>query len=88
VKKEEFDAAMAMLAEADQRATAGLIEMLTATLLLKLDPPARGDDVVQVTVSPRDIAETVRTHHFESQYNGDEMTIFLTPLAEPRETLD
>jgi hypothetical protein len=78
--KNDFDAAMAMYADADRRATAGLIEMLTAAVLLKLNPPARGDDVVSVTVSPADISEMVTTHHIESRYDGDEMTVFLTPL--------
>lgn len=75
---------MAMYANADQRATAGLIEMLAAAILLKLSPPARGDDVVSVTISPQDLDETIRTHHFEVQYVGDEMTVFLTPLAASR----
>jgi hypothetical protein len=78
--KADYEAAMAMYADADRRATAGLIEMLTAAVLLKLNPPVRGDDVVSVSVSPTDIEETLRTHHFESRYEGDEMTIFLTPL--------
>jgi hypothetical protein len=81
MKTADFNAAMAMYADADRRATAGLIEMLTAAVLLKLNPPARGDDVVSVTVSQRDIEETIRTHHFDVEYRGDEMTVFLTPLA-------
>lgn len=77
----DFSAAMAMYAEADQRATAGLVEMLTAALLLKLSPPARGDDVVDVTLHPQDIADMMATHHFEAEYNGEAMTIYLTPLG-------
>jgi len=86
--KSEYEAAMAMYAEADQRSTAGLIEFVTAAVLLKLNPPARGDGVVSVTISPADIEETLRTHHFESRYDGDEMTIFLTPLTEVTSDVD
>lgn len=78
--KPDYEAAMAMYADADRRATAGLIEMLTAAVLLKLNPPARADDVVSVSVTPEDISTMLATHHFESRYEGDEMTIFLTPL--------
>lgn len=78
--KDDYAAAMAMYADADRRATAGLIEMLTAAVLLKLNPPARADDVVSVSVSPADIESMLQSHHFESRYEGDEMTIFLTPL--------
>lgn len=81
MNKQDFEAAMAMYAEADQRSTAGLIEMITAAVLLKLNPPARGDDVVEVTLSPRDIEDTIRTHRFEARYDGEEMTVYLTPLA-------
>jgi hypothetical protein len=79
--KDDFNAAMAMYADADRRATAGLIEMLTAVVLLKLNPPARADDVVSVSVSPAEIEAMLQTHHFESRYEGEEMTIFLTPLG-------
>jgi hypothetical protein len=78
--KDDFNAALAMYADADRRATAGLIEMLTAVVLLKLNPPARADDVVSVSVSPAEIEAMLQSHHFESRYEGDEMTIFLTPL--------
>ena len=85
MKTADFNAAMAMYADADRRATAGLIEMIAAAALLKLHPPARGDDVVTVTISPADIEEMIRTHHFEAEYRGDEMTIILTPLSVPTE---
>jgi hypothetical protein len=76
----DFAATLAMYAQADQRATAGLIEMLTAAVLLKLNPPARGDDVVEVSIHPQDIADMVASHHFEAVYSGETMTIYLTPL--------
>lgn len=85
MKAGEFRQAMALYADADQRATAGLLEMVAAALLLKLNPPAREDDVVSVTLSPLDIEEVIRTHHFEARYTEDgTMTIFLTPLAVAR----
>lgn len=84
MKPSDFEAAMAMYADADQRSTANMVEMLAAAILHKLNPPARGDDVVSVTISPRDIEETIRTHHFEASYDGDEMTLFLTPLGYDR----
>lgn len=81
MKAEDYNAALALYAAADQTATANLIELLTAAVLLKLAPPARVEDVATVTVSPSDIELMLRTHYFESRYEGDEMTIFLTPLG-------
>lgn len=83
MKREDFDAAMAMYAAADQRAAANLIELLTATLVCKLAPPA-GTDVATVTISPPDIEEMLRTHHFEARYVEGEMTVFVTPLSAPK----
>lgn len=81
-KASELDhaAAMAMYADADRRATAGLIEMMVAASLHKLNPPARGDDSVSVSISPEDIEETIRTHGIVSTYEGDVMTITISPL--------
>lgn len=82
---EDFAAALEMYAESDQRAAAALIENITAAVLLKLNPPAHGEDVVSVSISPDDISETIRTHHFEAVYEGATMTLSLTPLSVPRE---
>jgi hypothetical protein len=81
MKTEDFNSAMELYADADRRATAGLIEMLTAAVLLKLTPPEKGK-AVSVTVSPADLEDVVRTHHFETSYDTDgTMTLILTEIT-------
>lgn len=86
MKQNEFLSALTYWAEGEDRSTALLVEAVTAAILLKLNPPARGDDVVSVSLSTRDLEELFETHHFESRYDaGGEMTIFLTPLSVRRD---
>lgn len=86
MKTEQFQAAMALYAEADQRATAGLVELLTATILRKLQPP-EGKAVAEVTVSQADFDETMRDYYVDSSYGADgDMTIFVTRLRPDEET--
>jgi hypothetical protein len=80
VRQSDFDAAMRMYAEADQRSTATLIELVAAAVLLKLNPIDKAGDVVSVSISPGDISNMMTTHHFDVKYAGEEMTVFLTPL--------
>ncbi len=80
MKRDQFEQALAMYADADQRATASMIENVAAIVLLKLNPPARGDDVVEVTISAEDISQMAQAYRYEARYDGGEMTIFLTPL--------
>lgn len=80
MRQSDFDAAMRMYAEADQRSTATLIELVAAAVLLKLSGIEKAGEVVSVSVSPADISNMMTTHHFDAQYAGEEMTVFLTPL--------
>ena len=81
MKAEEFGAIMAAYAESDQRATASLIELLVATVMRKHEPAA--GEVQHVTISPADIEETLRTHYFETDYDGDSMRLSITPYVVP-----
>lgn len=76
---------LAVMADAEARHTASLIEMVAAAVLLKTHPPARGDDVVSVTISKADIDEAIRQFHFEARYDEHgAMTLYLTPLGAER----
>lgn len=84
MKREEFLQAMAYWAEAEDRSTALLIEMIAGAVLLKLNPPVHGADVAHVTISHAEMEELFLTHHVESQYEPDAMTVFVTPLGPRR----
>lgn len=81
MKAQDYQAAMALYAEADQRATAALIELVTATVLRKVSEPA-GEEVVRVTLSPADLDETAADFYFSASYSPEgEMDIHLTRLV-------
>ena len=81
MKPEDYRDALALIAEADQRSTATLIEHIVAAVLLKTKPP-QGKEVSAVTFTPADIDDLFTTHHFEAEYDGEGgMTLFLTRLA-------
>lgn len=80
MKAQDYQAAMALYAEADQRATATLIELVAATILRKVSEPV-GEEVVRVTLSPADLEETVADFYFSTTYSDDgEMNLHLTRL--------
>lgn len=83
MKDATFREAMALYADADQRATGALVEMVTATVLRKLNPPVHGADIVSISITPHDIEETVLTHVYQARYEGDKMELFLTPIGSP-----
>lgn len=71
---------MAFWGEGDQRRVGTLVELITASLLVKLNPPARGDDVVSVTLGPEDLKAVYSHFYVETEYQNGEMTLFATPL--------
>lgn len=84
MKADQFKDAMALYAEADQRATANLIELVTATVLRKLALPEDGK-AVSVTFSPDDLSDTAADFYFEADYADEAMTITLTRLVLTKE---
>lgn len=79
MKAEDYRDALALYAEADQRATAQMIELVTAAVVLKLAPPA-GEDVATVTLSAADLEAVAETHYIETSYDEAGMTLHLTAL--------
>lgn len=83
MKDDEFCNFVAMAADAEQRATAMLIEMVAAAALMKLHPPARGDDVVTLEITQADMDAVVRDFAYHATYDAEQtMTITLKPSPE------
>lgn len=73
---------LAMLADADARATAHLVEMIAAATVMKLAPP-QGEDVATVTISQADLNSVMRDHRFFAEYDSDgTMTLRLTAVGD------
>jgi hypothetical protein len=83
MKAQDYQAALALYADADQRATAALIEIVAATVLRKVAEP-QGEEVVRVTLSPADLEETAADFYFSANYTDEgEMDLHLTRLIRP-----
>lgn len=81
MKAQDYQAALTLYAEADQRATAALLELAAATVLRKITPP-EGEAVVTVSLTPDDLEQTVADYLVDTHYGEDsEMTVFVTKLA-------
>lgn len=79
----EFLNLVAMTADAEQRATATLIEMIAATALLKLNPPVNAVDTVTLEISQADLSEMMESHRYVTSYDdAGTMTISLTPIRD------
>lgn len=82
MKDAEFNNVMAMMADAESRRDALVIEMVAAAVLLKTKPPCEGEDPPTVTITPDDLSAIVRDFDMISHYDtGGAMTITLTPRA-------
>ncbi|HLP67788.1 MAG TPA: hypothetical protein VK181_09740 [Rhizobium sp.] len=80
MKAEQFQEAMALYAEADQRATASLIELVVATVLRKTAEPLDGE-TSHVSLSPADLEETAHDFLVDTSYTDEgEMSLHLTRL--------
>lgn len=81
-KAEDYRDALALIAEADRRATATMIEHIAAAALFKLAPPEEGA-VATLTISISEISDLLLSHHFEAEYDDEgTMTLFLTPITQ------
>jgi hypothetical protein len=65
---------LAVLADSEARSTATLIEVIAATALFKLAPPA-DDEVATVEISDADIAEAMIGFFYEATYKDGVMTV-------------
>lgn len=73
---------LAMMADAEARSTASLIEMVATAALVKLDPPS-GTEVRELVISQADLEAA--TAEFFSEASYDEkgtMTLRITRLVE------
>jgi hypothetical protein len=86
VKDHEVSNMLAVLADAEQRSTATLVELVAATALFKLAPP-EGDEVVMVEISQGDMAEAAKEFFWRTEYdeNGT-MRLYLTRKLERLES--
>lgn len=81
MKAQDYQAALTLYAEADQRATAALIELVAATVLRKVSEPV-GEEVVRVTFTPADLDETVADFYFSASYDEEgALDLHLTRLV-------
>jgi len=77
---------LAMMADAETRSTAQLIEMIAASALVKLAPP-QGTAVAELVISQADIDAAMREHYYEASYDEHgTMTLRITKLVESLET--
>jgi hypothetical protein len=65
---------LAVLADSEARSTATLVEVIAATTLFKLQPPA-ADDVATVEISEADIAEAMAGFSYDATYKDGVMTV-------------
>jgi hypothetical protein len=65
---------LAVLADSEARSTATLVEVIAATALFKLQPPA-GDDVATVEIGEADIAEAMAGFFYDATYKDGVMTL-------------
>lgn len=71
---------LAMMADAEARSTAQLIEMIAVAVAVKLDPPG-GTQVREITVTQGDIDEAMREHVYEASYDEHgAMTLRITRI--------
>jgi hypothetical protein len=69
-----------MMADAETRATAQLIETVTAAVLVKLAPP-QGEDVAELTISQADLDEAMTQYFHQASYDEHgTMTMRVTKL--------
>lgn len=80
---------LAMMADAEARSTAQLIEMVAAAALAKLAPP-QGTAVAELVISQADLDVAMREHFFEATYDDNgTMTLRMTRLiADSEEAAD
>lgn len=83
---------LAMMADAEARATANLIEMVAAASLMKLAPP-EGEAIARLTISQDDLDLVLQGFRYDTAYDEHgAMNIFLTRIvpksddAEPEST--
>ena len=65
---------LAVLADADARSTATLVEVIAATALVKIAPPGP-NGVAEVKISEGDIEDAMTGFFYSSRYEGGVMTI-------------
>lgn len=72
---------LAMMADAEARSTAQLVEMIAATVLAKLAPP-EGTTVAELTITQADIDSAMTDFFSEASYNEQgEMCLRMTRLV-------
>jgi hypothetical protein len=70
VKDGEVANLLAVMADAESRSTAMLVELIVATALYKLAAP-EGDAVVEVEISQGDVAEAAAGFFWRGDYDKD-----------------
>ena len=68
MKDHEVANMLAVLADAEMRSTALLVEVIAAATVFKLAPP-EGDTAVQVEISQADLLEAAQTFFWKADYD-------------------
>lgn len=79
---------LAMMADAEARATANLIEMVAAASLMKLAPP-EGEAIARLTITQADLDLVLQGFRYDTAYDEHgAMNIFLTRIVVDRQDAD
>jgi hypothetical protein len=68
VKDSEHLNMLAVLADAEARSTAMLVEVIAAAALYKLNPP-EGDAVVELEITQGDIMDAAKDYYWQASYD-------------------
>jgi hypothetical protein len=72
---------LAMMADAEARSTAQLVEMIAAAVLVKLAPP-EGEAVAELVLTQADLNQAMQDFYSEAEYSEDgTMTLHLTRVV-------